>query len=130
MYECVMGMSTRGQGCILADEMGLGKTIQSIALIWTLLSELYTSLNSVRGPVLNSFPALHRAKPLSFAYLRSYRSHRKSDDRLSRYFDQGPFDFSTSTLYPSRADGSAGCTELGSRDQEVARKGFSSSHGC
>ena len=99
MYECVMGMSTRGQGCILADEMGLGKTIQSIALIWTLLSELYTSLNSVRDPVLNLLPALHRAKPLSFAYLRSYRSHRKSDDRLSCYFDQGSFDFPTSALY-------------------------------
>ncbi|GAA6005232.1 hypothetical protein JCM11491_002629 [Sporobolomyces phaffii] len=39
LYECVMGMSTKGQGAILADEMGLGKTIQSIALIWTLLKQ-------------------------------------------------------------------------------------------
>lgn len=37
--QCVMGMRSSGQGCILADDMGLGKTIQSIALIWTLLSE-------------------------------------------------------------------------------------------
>jgi SNF2 family DNA or RNA helicase len=28
------------KGAILADEMGLGKSIQTIALIWTLLSNL------------------------------------------------------------------------------------------
>jgi DNA repair and recombination protein RAD54B len=58
MYECVMGLRKHeGQGCILADEMlmlqnraqtasltsfcfrGLGKTLQTISLIWTLLSE-------------------------------------------------------------------------------------------
>lgn len=33
-----MGMKHEGQGAILADEMGLGKTIQSIALVYTLLS--------------------------------------------------------------------------------------------
>jgi len=37
-----MGMKDYdGYGAILADEMGLGKTIQSITLIWTLLSETY-----------------------------------------------------------------------------------------
>lgn len=41
MYRCVMGMTgANGQGCILADEMGLGKTLQTIALIYTLCSEL------------------------------------------------------------------------------------------
>ncbi|KAN0090963.1 P-loop containing nucleoside triphosphate hydrolase protein [Tylopilus felleus] len=40
LYECVMGLRKHeGQGCILADEMGLGKTLQTIALVWTLLSK-------------------------------------------------------------------------------------------
>lgn len=40
MYKCVMGLSeVDGEGCILADEMGLGKTLQTIALIYTMLSE-------------------------------------------------------------------------------------------
>lgn len=39
LYEAVMGMKAfEGQGAILADEMGLGKTLQTIALLWTLLS--------------------------------------------------------------------------------------------
>lgn len=39
MYSCVMGMTgAEGEGCILADEMGLGKTLQTIALIYTMLS--------------------------------------------------------------------------------------------
>jgi DNA repair and recombination protein RAD54B len=39
MYQCVMGLSeVDGEGCILADEMGLGKTLQTIALIYTMLS--------------------------------------------------------------------------------------------
>lgn len=34
-----MGMTgAEGEGCILADEMGLGKTLQTIALIYTMLS--------------------------------------------------------------------------------------------
>jgi len=34
-----MGFTTaEAEGCILADEMGLGKTLQTIALIYTLLS--------------------------------------------------------------------------------------------
>ena len=40
MYSCVMGFTeAEANGCILADEMGLGKTLQTIALIYTLLSE-------------------------------------------------------------------------------------------
>ena len=36
-----MGMTeAQANGCILADEMGLGKTLQTIALIYTLISEL------------------------------------------------------------------------------------------
>jgi DNA repair and recombination protein RAD54B len=39
MYECVMGLrKMEATGCILADEMGLGKTLQTIALVYTLLS--------------------------------------------------------------------------------------------
>jgi DNA repair and recombination protein RAD54B len=42
LYQCVMGMRAfeggNWQGAILADEMGLGKTLQTIALVWTLLS--------------------------------------------------------------------------------------------
>jgi DNA repair and recombination protein RAD54B len=51
LYECVMGIRGKilfsklkigdaRKGAILADEMGLGKSIQTIALIWTLLSTL------------------------------------------------------------------------------------------
>jgi len=41
MYSCVMGFTeAEANGCILADEMGLGKTLQTIALIYTLLSKL------------------------------------------------------------------------------------------
>ena len=40
LYECVMGMRDfDGAGAILADEMGLGKTLQTIALVWTLLTQ-------------------------------------------------------------------------------------------
>lgn len=90
MYECVMGMSTAGQGCILADEMGLGKTIQSIALIWTLLSKFSSLPSPAPASVLTLSEC--RAKPLSRADLPPHWSYRKSDDRLSRYIDQGSFD--------------------------------------
>jgi DNA repair and recombination protein RAD54B len=42
-----MGLSgANATGCILADEMGLGKTLQTIALIYTLLSALIPSFES------------------------------------------------------------------------------------
>jgi hypothetical protein len=42
MYSCVMGLTdAEANGCILADEMGLGKTLQTIALIYTLLSKCF-----------------------------------------------------------------------------------------
>lgn len=45
MYRCVMGMTGSGaNGCILADDMGLGKTLQTIALIYTLCSELISTV--------------------------------------------------------------------------------------
>ncbi|CAI5709337.1 unnamed protein product [Hyaloperonospora brassicae] len=39
MFDCVCQIKGfDGQGCILADDMGLGKTLQSIALMYTLLT--------------------------------------------------------------------------------------------
>uniref|UniRef100_M4BTC1 Uncharacterized protein n=1 Tax=Hyaloperonospora arabidopsidis (strain Emoy2) TaxID=559515 RepID=M4BTC1_HYAAE len=39
MFDCVCQIKGfEGQGCILADDMGLGKTLQSIALMYTLLT--------------------------------------------------------------------------------------------
>ena len=39
MFDCVSGISLPPfSGCILADDMGLGKTLQTIALIYTLIS--------------------------------------------------------------------------------------------
>ncbi|KAK7253202.1 hypothetical protein RIF29_37728 [Crotalaria pallida] len=41
MFDCVSGLrsSANIHGCILADDMGLGKTLQSITLLYTLLSQ-------------------------------------------------------------------------------------------
>lgn len=40
MYASVMGLTeVEAEGCILADEMGLGKTLQTIALVYTMLSQ-------------------------------------------------------------------------------------------
>lgn len=50
LFDCVTNKGLDGKdpykrcqknrGCILADEMGLGKTLQSITLLWTLLSKI------------------------------------------------------------------------------------------
>lgn len=40
LFDCLMGLRDfNGCGCILADDMGLGKTLQSVAVIWTLLTQ-------------------------------------------------------------------------------------------
>ena len=40
LAECVLGLRRfRGAGAILADDMGLGKTLQSVALLYTLLTQ-------------------------------------------------------------------------------------------
>jgi len=40
LFDCLMGQKAfNGYGCILADDMGLGKTLQSVAVIWTLLTQ-------------------------------------------------------------------------------------------
>lgn len=41
------GTSNRNRGCILADEMGLGKTLQSICLLWVLLSKYHVYFESL-----------------------------------------------------------------------------------
>ena len=33
------GEDFEGCGCILADDMGLGKTLQSVSIVWTLLTQ-------------------------------------------------------------------------------------------
>ena len=40
MAECVLGLRRfKGAGAILADDMGLGKTLQSVALLYTLITQ-------------------------------------------------------------------------------------------
>lgn len=40
LFDCLMGLKAfNGFGCILADDMGLGKTLQSVCVIWTLLTQ-------------------------------------------------------------------------------------------
>jgi len=41
IFDCLMGLKLafNGFGCILADDMGLGKTLQSVAVMWALLTQ-------------------------------------------------------------------------------------------
>jgi DNA repair and recombination RAD54-like protein len=40
LFDCLMGLKDfDGCGCILADDMGLGKTLQSVSIMWTLLTQ-------------------------------------------------------------------------------------------
>eukprot|EP00397_Hematodinium_sp_SG-2012_P012729 GEMP01012907.1.p1 GENE.GEMP01012907.1~~GEMP01012907.1.p1 ORF type:complete len:810 (+),score=180.60 GEMP01012907.1:68-2431(+) len=51
LYECLSGMKKdkyNGRGCILADDMGLGKTLQSIAVLWTMLT---SNIEPNKGPM-------------------------------------------------------------------------------
>ncbi len=52
MFNCLSGLAGEPdrQGCILADDMGLGKTLQTIAVVYTLLTQGITG-----GDVLHSF---------------------------------------------------------------------------
>ena len=53
MAECVLGLRRfRGAGAILADDMGLGKTLQSIALLYTLLTQGFDKGRSTARRVL------------------------------------------------------------------------------
>jgi len=53
IFDCLMGLKEafNGFGCILADDMGLGKTLQSVAVMWALLTQ--------GGP--HGRPACHKA---------------------------------------------------------------------
>ncbi|KAJ8763549.1 hypothetical protein K2173_002432 [Erythroxylum novogranatense] len=54
MFECVSGLysSSSINGCILADDMGLGKTLQSITLLYTLLSQGFDGKPMVRKAII------------------------------------------------------------------------------
>ena len=53
MAECVLGLRRfRGAGAILADDMGLGKTLQSVALLYTLLTQGFEKGKSTARRVL------------------------------------------------------------------------------
>lgn len=93
LTQCAVGMSTAGLGGILADEMGLGKTIQSIALIWTLISECCTTLSDEDRcrRLTDSFRA-YRAEPLP-CWREPNRSDSARYDRLPRHFDEGSWLF-------------------------------------
>ncbi|KAE9612789.1 hypothetical protein Lal_00027488 [Lupinus albus] len=54
MFDCVSGLrsSANIHGCILADDMGLGKTLQSITLLYTLLSQGFDGNPMVRKAII------------------------------------------------------------------------------
>ncbi|XP_019444509.1 PREDICTED: protein CHROMATIN REMODELING 25 [Lupinus angustifolius] len=54
MFDCVSGLhsSANIHGCILADDMGLGKTLQSITLLYTLLSQGFDGNPMVRRAII------------------------------------------------------------------------------
>ncbi|KAL9276140.1 hypothetical protein ACSQ67_026312 [Phaseolus vulgaris] len=54
MFDCVSGLCTTPNihGCILADDMGLGKTLQSITLLYTLLSQGFDGKPLVRKSII------------------------------------------------------------------------------
>ncbi|KAG0470025.1 hypothetical protein HPP92_016725 [Vanilla planifolia] len=54
MFDCVSGLSSAEgiSGCILADDMGLGKTLQSITLLYTLLSQGFDGKPLVKRAII------------------------------------------------------------------------------
>ncbi|KAL2349569.1 hypothetical protein Fmac_003569 [Flemingia macrophylla] len=54
MFDCVSGLCTSPNihGCILADDMGLGKTLQSITLVYTLISQGFAGKPMVRKAII------------------------------------------------------------------------------
>ncbi|XP_045816620.1 protein CHROMATIN REMODELING 25 isoform X2 [Trifolium pratense] len=54
MFDCVAGLCDTPDiyGCILADDMGLGKTLQSITLLYTLLSQGFQGNPMVRKAII------------------------------------------------------------------------------
>ncbi|KAF2073796.1 hypothetical protein CYY_004890 [Polysphondylium violaceum] len=57
LFNAVIGMHEQGKGAILADQMGLGKTLQTLTLVWTMITQSLYGKKGILKKVVIVTPA-------------------------------------------------------------------------